>query len=651
MNFRSVDYSLKNTSLGILSALALAACSDSETEVAEVENFGADPVMDFRLEDVLNQRGEGQYTLFESGHVRPLAMSDNGQWLFAVNTSAGMLEILETNADGLSPSTSVQVGLEPVAVAAYSDEEVWVVNHLSDSVSIVRNTWDSWHVVNTLLVGDEPRDIVFTGSGLDRMAYITTAHRGQNVPYDPQFTVPGVGRGDVWVFNGFAAGSSDIVGGEPETIINLFSDSPRALATDSHGSVVYAAGFLTGNQTTVIPEETVTTTMGLPEPTTNVVGEIQPPTSLIVKYQNGDWVDELGRSWADNVYFTLPDKDVFTIDSTKSTPLLVENRSIASVGTNLFNMAVHPTTGEVFVSNTDARNEERFEGPGEFAGHTLRGRFIENRMSIIDEAGQVKHRNLNKHIDSSVPCCDTAQPETQAKSLAMPTDLVFNDDGSTRYVAATSSSKVGVFETEKLRDDSFEPSAENHIFVEDGGPSGLVYDGERNRLYVMSRFGNSISVVDTTNKSVESTISLTNFEPEHIVNGRRFLYDANVSSANGGASCGSCHVFGDLDSLAWDLGAPDSAMVVNPGPFKLHPQSIGIDMSVDFAALNGPTTTQSLRGMANHGSMHWRGDRTGGNAEMSAQPDSGSFDERAAFETFNEAFVGLNGNEEVLSHD
>ncbi len=28
--------------------------------------------------------------------------------------------------------------------------------------------------------------------------------------------------------------------------------------------------------------------------------------------------------------------------------------------------------------------------------------------------------------------------------------------------------------------------------------------------------------------------------------------------------------------------------------------------------LKGPMTTQSLRGMANHGPMHWRGDRTGG---------------------------------------
>ena len=33
----------------------------------------------------------------------------------------------------------------------------------------------------------------------------------------------------------------------------------------------------------------------------------------------------------------------------------------------------------------------------------------------------------------------------------------------------------------------------------------------------------------------------------------------------------------------------------------------------DFHPMKGPMTTQSLRGMANHGPMHWRGDRTGGN--------------------------------------
>ena len=55
------------------------------------------------------------------------------------------------------------MGLEPVAVAARSNDEVWVVNHLSDSVSVVTLTGTP-HVVRTLLVGDEPRDIVFAGA-------------------------------------------------------------------------------------------------------------------------------------------------------------------------------------------------------------------------------------------------------------------------------------------------------------------------------------------------------------------------------------------------------------------------------------------------------------------------------------------------------
>jgi hypothetical protein len=62
-----------------------------------------------------------------------------------------------------------------------------------------------------------------------------------------------------------------------------------------------------------------------------------------------------------------------------------------------------------------------------------------------------------------------------------------------------------------------------------------------------------------------------------------------------------------------------------------------------FHPMKGPMTTQSLRGMANHGSMHWRGDRTGGNDAASEQPDSGTFDERAAFDKFNGAFPDLLG--------
>ena len=58
------------------------------------------------------------------------------------------LEVFDISADGISFATSVSVGLEPVAVAARTNSEIWVVNHLSDSISIVD------------LSGTEPRVVV-----------------------------------------------------------------------------------------------------------------------------------------------------------------------------------------------------------------------------------------------------------------------------------------------------------------------------------------------------------------------------------------------------------------------------------------------------------------------------------------------------------
>src|SRR5262249_14851712 len=158
----------------------------------------------------------------ESGQVRPLALSPDGSTLFAVNTPDNRLEIFDVTPTGLTHRAAVPVGLEPVAVAARSAGEVWAVNLLSDSVSIVDVAANPPQVVRPLLVGDEPRDIVFAGPGGAR-AFITTAHRGQQrtdpsiaaVPGagDPQLTTPGVGRADVWVFDANALGNA--FGGVP----------------------------------------------------------------------------------------------------------------------------------------------------------------------------------------------------------------------------------------------------------------------------------------------------------------------------------------------------------------------------------------------------------------------------------------------------
>jgi DNA-binding beta-propeller fold protein YncE len=600
------------------------------------------------------------YTLFESGQVRPLALTPGGRLLLACNTPDNRLEVLRVTRHGLEPLGSIPVGLEPVAVAARSEHEAWVVNHLSDSVSIVRLSDDLGdddddhgghgrrrgdpvgHVARTLLVGDEPRDIVFAGPGHGR-AFVTTAHRGQNAGFDPQLLTPGVGRADVWVFDAEHPGGG--LGGTPLTRITLFTDTPRALAATPDGSKVYAAGFLSGNRTTSIHQQIVTANHGNLPPFTDSAGVPQAPTGMIVKFDGTHWVDETGRVWDDQVKFSLPDKDVFVIDALASPPAAAPGGIFTGVGTVLFNMAVNPSNGRVYVSNTDANNAVRFEGPGTIAGHTVRGHLAESRITVLGPG--VAPRHLNKHINYA-DCCNPAPNEENRKSLAFPLDLAVTGDGKTLYVAAFGSSKVGIFKTSELENDTFTPDESAQIPVSGGGPSGLALDEARGRLYVLTRFDNSIKVVDTGRRRELGGVVLHSPEPAHIVRGRRFLYDAALTSAHGDSACASCHIFGDFDGLGWDLGVPENTTVPNVGLFTLDPVPFG--GSRDLQALKGPMTTQSLRGLANHGAMHWRGDRQN-NSEASVQPNHGAFDEVTAFEKFNVAFPSLVGRSEQISDE
>ncbi|HEX7840249.1 MAG TPA: hypothetical protein VF469_22380, partial [Kofleriaceae bacterium] len=246
-----------------------------------------------------------------------------------------------------------------------------------------------------------------------------------------------------------------------------------------------------------------------------------------------------------------------------------------------------------------------------------------------------------------------SQDGASDKSLAQPLGMAVTSDGSKLYVAAFGSSRIGVYDTAALESDTFVPGAANQIALTGGGPTGLVLDEARGRMYVLTRFDNAISVIRTATHEEVSHIPMYNPEPASIVSGRRFLYDARLSSSNGEAACGSCHVFGDFDSLAWDLGNPDGVVRPNPGPFVPPLPQFGSDplfgLSPEFHPMKGPMITQSLRGMANHGPMHWRGDRTGGNDAPSAQPNAGTFDENAAFNAFNPAFVSLLGRGAELS--
>jgi YVTN family beta-propeller protein len=605
---------------------------------------------------------------FESGPVRPLALSPDGTRLFAANLSNASLDVFNITDAGVAFTGATYVGVDPVAVAARTNGEVWVVNQISDSVSIVDVTTQPPHVTRTLLVGDEPSDLVFAGG----RAFITTAHRGQQradpslagVPGagDPKLTTAGTGRADVWVFDAANPGSG--AGGTPISIVSLFGDTPRALAVTPDGATVYAAIFKSGNQTMSSSSgracpgfaeadggtcviDGITVPGAPPGPGRNHAGLAAPAVGLILKTDaNGVWRDTLGRDWSSSAVFSLPDQDVFAIDAST----LATTAVFAHVGTTLFNLAVNPVSGAVYVSNTEARNDLRFEGPGTFAGQTLQGHLAESRITVLTK-DSVTPRSLNKHIDYSVlpPPAGTA-----AHSLSTPMQIAVTADGATLYVAAFGSSKIGVFPTAALEDDSFDPVAQSshYLSVSGGGPGGIVLDEARHRLYVATRFDDGLSVIDLSSGSELTHLTLSNPEPAKIKNGRALLYDATRASSNGENSCASCHMFADKDNLAWDLGNPDGDQVLTPINIKLGfgaPFDInGSGGVTSLHPMKGPMTTQTLRGLVNHGPMHWRGDRVSGffGTDTRTAPP---YDSDLAFMNFIQAFNSLLGLEPAFS--
>ena len=83
----------------------------------------------------------------------------------------------------------------------------------------------------------------------------------------------------------------------------------------------------------------------------------------------------------------LPDNDVFAIDATANPPAAVPGEVYAHACTTLFNMAVNPSSGAIYVSNTEAHNDVRFEGHNPTLPVTsVRGKNVDSRITVIDRA-------------------------------------------------------------------------------------------------------------------------------------------------------------------------------------------------------------------------------------------------------------------------
>src|ERR1041385_698576 len=165
----------------------------------------------------------GSFVNFETPPVHPIALSPDGSQLAVCNLADGRLELFDVSSGTAVPVGSVPVGLDPVSVRYRSASEAWVVNHISDSISIVDVA--ARRVGATIQTLDAPADVVFAGA--TGRAFVSCATPNTVQVFDP-------------------------ITRQLVTNMVLGAERPKALAISPDGSKVYAAIFESGNGTTVL---------------------------------------------------------------------------------------------------------------------------------------------------------------------------------------------------------------------------------------------------------------------------------------------------------------------------------------------------------------------------------------------------------------
>ncbi|HMJ88327.1 MAG TPA: hypothetical protein VK530_00840 [Candidatus Acidoferrum sp.] len=534
---------------------------------------------------------------WETPPIHPVALSPDGNRLAVCNLPDNRLELFAVTNGVPTPIGNVPVGLDPVSVRWRTTNEIWVVNHISDSVSIVDLA--AQRVVATLDTLDTPADVVFAGTPL--RAFVSCAMPNTVQVFDPL--------------------TRSLV-----TQITIDGERPKAMATSPDGTKVYVVIFESGNASTILGAA-IANGLG-----SNVVnhsngpygGQNPPPNSgagfsppinpaipanlpppkvahIVKRNTTGQWMDDNNGDWTEfvsganasfsgrRVGWNMSDRDVAIIDA---------STFAVSYATGLMNIcmdvAVNPASGQITVVGTDAKNEIRFEP-------NLNGVFLRVQLGLVNSSTLGKTiKDLNPHLDYVTR---TLPASERAQSLGDPRGIIWNSAGTRGYITGMGSSNLVVIDANGDRVTS-QPIALG------AGPTGMALDEPRQRLYVLNRFSATISVVDTISQTVVGTVPLFDPTPQVVKVGRKHLYDTQKTSGLGHVACASCHVDARMDRLAWDLGDPagpalTNAFLVQPtgqtGPFLTN--------VVRFHPMKGPMVTITFQDMIGHEPFHWRADR------------------------------------------
>lgn len=440
-----------------------------------------------------------------SPHSEPIAY--HGGLIFVVNTPSDCLDVISVKTDKII--ASIRTGIDPVSVSVRPDgKEVWVSNHISDSVSVIDNDEQSPTYLSVIAtvqeidlnrkstLFDEPVGIAFANND---KAYVALSSNNRIAVID-------------------------VTARKIIRHLKVPAQEPRALRV--RNGRLYVIPFESNNKTQL--------------------------SGGVGKPHDGDLVTFDAKRLAssfDSVGFTIdvikhpevPDRDLFIFD-TQSDKLI---HSVESIGTNLFGVDVDHQ-GNVFVAQTDARNHVNGRaGTKKHGLKELMNRPYLNQITKIPKGKDPLFFNLNP--------LPPKQPK-RSRAIATPFSIKVSEDSKVLYFTAASSDHFVAMDSE-------DGSILDQIKV-GSVPRGIAIErkqsAEQKIAWVFNAVSNSVSKIDVSsakNVNLIKTIQLKDPTPEIYKEGR-IAFNTSKASSNGTFSCASCHADGNTDQLLWVLDTP-----------------------------------------------------------------------------------------------
>lgn len=277
----------------------------------------------------------------------------------------------------------------------------------------------------------------------------------------------------------------------------------------------------------------------------------------------------------------LPDEDIFRIDPVAATVQPLAS-GVAAVNSAL---AFNPVTQALWsvgvqLHNTTPSTEQ-----------DLNGNFATNQLSIIDAASIPPLGGPPVAPTSQIDTDGSPGSYSQLRSIANPSSIVFDDGSGQAWVAAANGPVIAVFDSAGNR---FGQGGDRYLVNYATTPQILGTNCRTlvrlySLLFAYCQDSGIIVIHDLLSPSqypIGQLVLGLDPTPEPLKRGRAVFNDAFNLSAEGRFTCGTCHVGGAADGLAWDLSEKN-------------------------ADEKGPMVTQTLIGIEDSAPYHWRGERTG----------------------------------------